>query len=253
MTLEISIVVHNDHICISESKHNIQFTVANLLTIKTSSQTVVEIGKTEKEIADHFPGDWTKEKAHISFQKIYEPENFKPKNFWLFLGHFVIETRNAIYTHFIQQIFPFNTSYSLSLMLPDYEQLDTNTRDAFELKLPEVVSVQALTINGTEVETYNSQRRLAGWTYQLFLVMGMVSFILFMAYFYSNKPLTSPFEILLFMVISGIVSMIGAFVGTIAWVVMFRKLMPTRLFTHIVFTRKMLPSAMRKFFDVKGG
>lgn len=255
MALEISVTVQQDQIFFREPNLNLQFTSGNIIAIDTSLRKVVEIGRTEEEIANHDPEAWAIHKSRIAFQKIYDPTNFNPDYFWLTLWYFVTKIRNVRYTHAVEQSLHMNDSFTLNLVLPDYEQLDEKVRDLFELKTPEKVKVNAFTINGLAVETYFSQRKLASWTYPIFVATGMAicSFIVILLIPYTrfNKPITSPPEILVLLAAIGIISLVGGYTGKITWIVVIRKFIPARLFTHMVVNRKLLSKAMLKFFDVK--
>jgi hypothetical protein len=197
----------------------------------------------------------------IVFHKIYEPENFNPEYLWTALLIFVRNVKRERYPHLIERIFHREDSFSLSLALPNYERLDQKARDLFELRLPEIIRVRALTINDLAIETYYSQRKLSNWTFKLSMVLSIVmtSVLLscllgaFMTIAQINGPITNLAQILLLMIAFAIASTVGSIAGIIAWAGIIRKYLPARLFTHMAVDRKMLPKHILKFFETKGG
>ncbi len=173
MNIEVEIIFDEAFIIVRSNGLTQRF--ANLIVLELATHKVVDIGYTEGEIFSQNPVAWQQHRDKVSFEPIFDRQNFDPeKCFWAtkaLVSRLVFKLRGL-------GIFD---SIVCRAQIPNYDDVPTNAKEWFESSIETWNNLKALHVNGQPVVVkgwrYNFAKFTLAWGWRIILaslVIGVV-------------------------------------------------------------------------------
>jgi hypothetical protein len=149
MIMEAAIRVNGDRVSIQVPQAGMSLDVANIIALYQDGTRyrVVELGQTAESLQAMNAALWEKQKSRITFVPMFDVASIKSGVALAAIEYYIGRSHIAI-RHGARFLFRFIDRIECSLWLPGYENLPSETRQAFEFSLQKVAWLDALSING---------------------------------------------------------------------------------------------------------
>ncbi|MCU0484511.1 MAG: hypothetical protein MUC85_00240 [Anaerolineales bacterium] len=228
MPLPIHLKIDAKQIHLEDPEGGIRIRLENQVAYDTRRLTLISYGKSADQLKAEMGADWQDFSRNTAFVRIFDPKTIGPV--------FDYQVIDLLFHRLFQQIPSGNPgllkkmskpSLEIKAEIQDYERLSLGRRRELEYHLQDFQGAQRLWINGEERTIPLKWRTLqawSGWVLRLLLPMLLLFGGLLTIF---TQPKQQAVQLLLTAAGWITVSVLTFFLGTILWILIFRKKLPS--------------------------